>query len=195
MQGEGPFPHLDFLSDRIMAEKPTTSPPPADAPLRKGRMQALAASLPKIAGKALGKRGLAEGGLVTDWTAIVGEQLADATLPVKLAFPGRERREGTLHLRVAGAIALELQHLEPQLIERINAYLGYGAVARLKLERGPLPRPVRRRLSEPKAPPLAPAETAAIDRSVADIADEGLRQSLARLGATLAADAKKPLRR
>jgi hypothetical protein len=81
------------------------------------------------------------------------------------------------------------------LIERINAYLGYGAVARLKLERGPLPRPVRRRLSEPKAPLLAPAETAAIDRSVADIADEGLRQSLARLGATLAADAKKPLRR
>jgi hypothetical protein len=178
-----------------MAEKSNVSPVPADAPPRKGRMQALAASLPKIAGKALGKRGLAEGGLVTDWTAIVGEQLADATLPVKLAFAGRERREGTLHLRVAGAIALELQHLEPQLIERINAYLGYGAVARLKLERGPLPRPVRRRLAEPKTPPLAPAESAAIDRSVADIADADLRQSLARLGATLAAQAKKPARR
>jgi hypothetical protein len=175
-----------------MADKPDTLPP-AEASPRKGRMQALAASLPRIAGKALGKRGLAEGGLVTDWTAIVGDQIADSTLPIKLAFAGRERREGTLHLRVAGAIALELQHLEPQLIERINAYLGYGAVARLRLERGPLPKPVRR--SEPKAAPLAPAETAAIDQSVAGIADEALRQSLARLGSTLAAHAKKPAKR
>lgn len=178
-----------------MADKPDTTSPSADASPRKGRMQALAASLPRIAGKALGKRGLAEGGLVTDWTAIVGDQIADSTLPIKLAFAGRERREGTLHLRVAGAIALELQHLEPQLIERINAYLGYGAVARLRLERGPLPKPVRRRLAEPKAAPLAPAETAAIDRSVAGIADEALRQSLARLGSTLAAHAKKPAKR
>ena len=178
------------MADDSDAAKPTIE----DAP-RKGRMQALAASLPRIAGKALGKRGLAEGGLVTDWTAIVGDQIADSTLPIKLAFAGRERRDGTLHLRVAGAIALELQHLEPQLIERINAYLGYGAVARLRLERGPLPKPVRRRLAEPKPAPLAPAETAAIDLSVAGIADEGLRQSLARLGSTLAAQAKKPAKR
>lgn len=177
-----------------MADKPETLSP-ADASPRKGRMQALAASLPRIAGKALGKRGLAEGGLVTDWTAIVGDQIADATLPIKLAFTGRERRDGTLHLRVAGAIALELQHLEPQLIERINAYLGYGAVARLRLERGPLPKPVRRRLAEPMAAPLAPAESAAINQSVAGIADEALRESLARLGTTLAAQAKKPARR
>ena len=178
-----------------MADKPNASPPPADAAPRKGRMQALAASLPRIAGKALGKRGLAEGGLVTDWTAIVGDQIADATLPIKLAFTGRERRDGTLHLRVSGAIALELQHLEPQLIERINAYLGYGAVARLRLERGPLPKPMRRRLAEPKPVPLAPAESAAIDQSVAGIADEALRQSLARLGTTLAVQAKKARRR
>lgn len=177
-----------------MADKSDTLPP-AEASPRKGRMQALAASLPRIAGKALGKRGLAEGGLVTDWTAIVGDQIADATLPIKLAFTGRERRDGTLHLRVAGAIALELQHLEPQLIERINAYLGYGAVARLRLERGPLPKPVRRRLAEPMAAPLAPAESAAINQSVAGITDEALRESLARLGTTLAAQAKKPARR
>jgi hypothetical protein len=179
-----------------MADDSDPPRPASNAAPRKGRMQALAASLPKIAGKALGKRGLAEGGLVTDWAAIVGEQVAQATLPLKLAFTGRERRDGTLHLRVAGAIALELQHLEPQLIERINAYLGYGAVARLRLERGPLPKPLRpRRLAEPLAAPLAPAESAAIARSVAGISDEPLRQSLARLGATLAAQAKKPARR
>jgi hypothetical protein len=179
-----------------MADQPETPPPPADTSPRKGRMQALAASLPRIAGKALGKRGLAEGGLVTDWSAIVGGAIAESTLPIKLSFTGRERRDGTLHLRVAGAIALELQHLEPQLIERINAYLGYGAVARLRLERGPLPKPLRpRRLAEPVAAALAPAESAAIERSVEGISDEPLRQSLARLGTTLAAQAKKPARR
>ncbi|MFZ5791197.1 MAG: DUF721 domain-containing protein [Pseudomonadota bacterium] len=180
-----------------MADDPEPAPRPSDdAASRKGRMQALAAALPKIAGKALGKRGFAEGGLIADWSAIVGPALAQSCLPVKLSFAGRDRREGTLHLRVAGAIALELQHLEPQLIERINGYVGYRAVARLKLERGPLPKPARApRLAEPAAPPLAPGEEAAIGKAVAPVADEGLRESLARLGRALAADAKKPSRR
>lgn len=180
-----------------MPDDPDTTPrPPDDAASRKGRMQALAAALPRIAGKALGKRGLAEGGLVADWSAIVGPALAQSCLPVKLAFAGRDRREGTLHLRVAGAIALELQHLEPQLIERINGYVGYRAVARLKLERGPLPRPARApRLAEPEMPALAPDEEAAIGDAVAPVTDDALRESLARLGRALAGDAKKRGRR
>ena len=47
-----------------------------------------------------------------------------------------------MHLRVAsGGLAMELQHFEPVLVERINAYFGYPAVARVKLIQGPLPAP------------------------------------------------------
>ena len=51
----------------------------------------------------------------------------------KLAFPKGKRIDGVLHVRVVGGAATELQHLEPQVVERINAYFGYAAVGRLKL--------------------------------------------------------------
>lgn len=148
---------------------------------RYGGMRAIARNLPQIAGKALGKHGLAEAGLVADWSAIVGERLAADTLPVKLAFPRGERRDGTLHIKVAGALALELQHLSPQLLERINGYLGYRGVERIRIERGPLPR--ARRLAEPTAPAfLAPEAEAELAARVDGIDDAALRDSLARLG-------------
>lgn len=145
---------------------------------RRGGMRAIGRSLPKIAGKALGRYGLAEAGLVADWTAIVGDRLAEATLPVRLQFPRGERRDGTLHVRVSGSLALELQHLAPQLLERINGYLGYRGVERLKIERGPMPLPVRR-MSEPAPEPFVDGEA---EPAVAAVADEPLRRSLARLG-------------
>jgi len=160
---------------------------------RRGGMRAIGRSLPKIAGKALGRHGLGEAGLVADWTAIVGDRLAEATLPVRLAFPRGERRDGTLHVRVAGALALELQHLTPQLLERINGYLGYRGVERIKIERGTLPRG-RRRLAEPDAPGFEDAESeAAVADAVAGVGDEALRQSLARLGRAIGRD-RKPRR-
>jgi len=158
---------------------------------RRGGMRAIGRSLPKIAGKALGRHGLAEAGLVADWTAIVGERFAEATLPVRLQFPRGERRDGTLHVRVAGALALELQHLAPQLLERINGYLGYRGVERLKIERGPMPRPARR-LAEPTAEEFgAAADEAALAETVGAVADPALRMSLARLGRAIGRERKR----
>ena len=148
---------------------------------RGGGLRALAASLPKAVGKAFGRRGLAEGGLIADWPDIVGAELAEVCLPRGLAFPSRERRsEGTLSLRVEPGHALTLQHLEPLLIERINGYLGYGAVARLRLQQGPLG---RRGTPPPQPPaPLSPAQEAALEARVATVADPELRDALERLG-------------
>lgn len=177
------------MADR-KSDKPDSADPkrntanPVPSP-RQGAMRAIARNLPQIAGKALGKQGLAEAGLVADWAAIVGERLAADTLPVKLAFPRGERRNGTLHVRVAGALALELQHLSPQLLERINGYLGYRGVERLRLERGPVPR--ARRLAEAAAPAfLGAAAEAELAVRVSAVEDADLRDSLARLGRAIA---------
>jgi hypothetical protein len=118
-------------------------------------LRALGAALPALTKRALGRRGFAEGGLALDWAAVVGEEIAANTVPVKLAYPRGERAGGTLHLKVASGFALVIAHCEPQLIERVNAYLGFGAVARLKLTQGAVPRPPRaesRTDSEPAAP-------------------------------------------
>ncbi len=148
---------------------------------RAGGVRHLAGFLPRLTKAALGKRGFAEGGIVTDWAAIVGSELAASSLPERLSFAQGERRDGTLQVRVTGAFALELQHLEPMVIERINSYFGYRAVARLKIRQGPVPRRRGRRPS----PAPDPAAGRTVDLAVADIADPQLKAALAGFGRAL----------
>lgn len=147
--------------------------------------------VPRLARAAIGRRGFAEAGLIADWPAIAGAEIAAHALPERLEFPRGERLGGTLHLRVEGGWALALQHLEPQLIERINGSLGYGAVARLKLHQGPLPRPPARRPPAPAPAAVSPEARAALAAQVAAIADPGLRKAVERLGLALLADAAR----
>ena len=147
---------------------------------RRGRLRALAAEVPRIAGTVLGKHGFGEAQLVAQWAAIIGEDIARAASPEKLSFARGERRDGTLHLRVAPARALEIQHREPVLLERINAFFGYRAVARLALRQAP---PVSRaRQLPPPTRQLETGERSWLESRVADIEDPELRGALQRLG-------------
>jgi len=150
---------------------------------RRGSLRAIGAEVPRIAGPALGKRGFGEAQLVAQWESVMGEDLAAQLSPDRLSFARGERREGTLHLRVAPGFALEAQHREPLLIERINAFFGYRAVARIRLIQGPPARPAPPKPPQPR--PLVEAEQQALDRAVADIEDPGLREALRRLGAAV----------
>ncbi|MGE0120784.1 MAG: DUF721 domain-containing protein [Dongiaceae bacterium] len=156
---------------------------PTDPDSRTNAMLSLAATLPRVTRKTLGRHGLAEGGLITDWAAIVGPMIAERSLPLRLSFAGGERNDGTLHVRVAGALALELQHLAPQIIERINGYFGYRAVARLRIHQGPVP--VERGARPAPTPPVAPETDAEIGLLVDTVEDDGLRQALRTLGRSL----------
>jgi hypothetical protein len=79
---------------------------------------------------------------------------------------------------------MEFQHREPQIIERINAYLGHRAVDRLKLIQGPMP---NRRPAGAPLPPLSPADSRAVDSTVSGVGDSELRSRLVRLGRSLTA--------
>ena len=147
---------------------------------RRGGVRAIAAEVPRIAGAVLGKRGFGEAQLVAQWPGIIGESLADGVSPEKLSFPRGERRDGTLHLRVAPGFGLEVQHREPVLIERINAFFGYRAVARLALKQGPAaaaPTP-----APPRPRPLKAEERQLLDARLQTIEDGDLKAALRRLG-------------
>ena len=149
-------------------------------------LRAVATSVDKIVRPIWRKRGLAETSLVADWPAIVGPDLANQSHPQRLVRR-RDDSGGTLHLVVAGPLALELQHLAPQVIERINTYFGYRAVARISLHQGPIkrpPRPAKPRRELPEPPDLA-------DRLV-EVEDPDLRRALHGLGRAVLArsDAK-----
>jgi hypothetical protein len=152
----------------------------AATPPRGGGPKALADSLRKVTRRALGQRSLAEQSLILDWASIAGSDIARVCTPQGLTFQRRDRRlDGTLTLRVASGQATRLQHLEPQVIERVNGYLGYRAVARLRLLHGGTPDPGER--EPPAAAPASPGEG---DRARCDetISDPALRAALARLG-------------
>jgi hypothetical protein len=147
--------------------------------------RALAALLPKLAAPALRRRGFTEAALLTRWSDIVGEGLARDAMPDRLAFPRGRNSGATLHIRVAGAAALELQHLAPQVVERINVFFGYAAVSRLALVQAPIAAPPARSEAPPSAP-VAAERTAAIDEAATDIADPALRTAIAALGRAVA---------
>ena len=148
---------------------------------RRAGLRALGANLPRIARRALGRRGFSDAGLIADWPNVVGTTIARCSQPLRLTFArAKERRNGTLMLRVAPGFALELQHLEPQLLERINSHLGYSAVAKLKFQQGPLTGIARARPRRPRA--LPPDVESDLNDKLSEVEDESLRLSLQRLG-------------
>jgi len=142
--------------------------------------------VPEVAGKALGKKGLGYGKLVTEWRQIVGPELDEATAPVKLSFPRGERTDATLTLDVVPARAIEVQHALPQLIERVNAVFGYRAVSRIKLVQSP----PARAAGFTNLRPLSPSEENQLVELTALVPDGELREALERLGRAVQAGRK-----
>jgi len=148
---------------------------------RRSGMRALAAMLPRVAGTALRRRGFTEAKVVTDWGEIIGAELARQTMPERLSFPHGAESGGTLRIRASGPLALELQHLEPLVIDRINRYFGYPAVARLAFVQAP-PAAAERRPKTPALPAMTAEDATRLTDTLADIEDEALRAALQRLG-------------
>jgi hypothetical protein len=122
--------------------------------------------LPNLTRAAFAKYGFSAATLLTDWATIVGADIAKYTKPERLKWPRqpgiydeteaeeRGRPGATLVLRVDAGRALDIQYRGRQLIERINAYFGYRAVAELRLVQAPMtaPRPAQRDPGQTSAP-------------------------------------------
>jgi hypothetical protein len=135
------------------------------------------------------RRGFGHRDIVSYWDEIVGERLAAVCQPLELKWPARSRREGayadaqaaTLVIRVESGFALDLQHMASQIVERVNAHLGWRCVARLSFRQGPIERRGATARRERVAPDPSAAAMAA--RLVTGVADDRLRDALTRLGA------------
>jgi hypothetical protein len=128
------------------------------------------------------RQGFAAVDIISHWEDIVGPELASRTEPLRLVWPRREDpfSTGTLTVRVEGAYALELQHLTPVVIERVNRYFGWACVGRIAIRQGPVTRKARK----PGLPLEPPAEVVAeVKEGLGEFEDEELKASLARLGA------------
>ncbi len=149
--------------------------------------RALAALLPKIAEPTVRRQGFSAIEVVTRWPEIVGAELAENCVPERVTYPRGARMDGTLHVLASGAMALELQHLEPVLLERINNFCGYRAIGRIAIKQA---RPMTRQKPPPRRVPPPPdaARLAKIESQTGNISNEELRKALVRFGSLLETD-------
>jgi hypothetical protein len=152
---------------------------------RKRQARPLADFLGVCLSDAFAEQGFASAELVTRWADIVGAEVAAHAEPMKVQWrkgvAGEQPEPATLVLRVEGPTAIEIQHLSGVIIERVNRFFGWQAIGRLALRQAPLS---RRKVARTHAAPEAGAMEK-IAASLPEVADDGLRQALARLGASI----------
>jgi hypothetical protein len=124
-------------------------------------------------------------GLIQSWEEIVGPRIAAKSRPEKLQWPRRVSedeafRPAVLVVACEGLAALHLQHETGEVIGRVNSFLGFEAIDRIRIVQKPVAAPERALRRKPR--PVSPSERSAIEGKVRLIEDEGLRASLERLG-------------
>jgi hypothetical protein len=147
-------------------------------------MQTLGKPFRDLTQAAFARYGFAYGELLSQWAAIAGQDIGKACKPERISWPRqagetRQRQGGTLILRADPGRALELHYETPRLIERINAFYGYAAIAAIKVRQAPAPASKTAVKSQPTLPT---AQMAALDTELSGVGDEALRDALRRLG-------------
>jgi hypothetical protein len=123
--------------------------------------------------------------LLQSWEEIVGQRLAAASRPERLVWPRRHDedepfRPATLIVACEGAAALTLQHETGELIQRLNAFLGFPAIGRVRIVQKPV---ARQAVDPPPSPqPLSADEEARLSRMLTNVEDADLRHALESLG-------------
>lgn len=158
------------------------SPQPQPQPERSNRPRAVSELVPSVGGVAFKRFGFVQSAIVSRWGEIVGPRWAALCQPESIRFPPGKRAEGVLTVAVAGAHAPMLQHIAPEIVERVNRFFGYHAVVKVALRQGDMPKREKR-----AAPPSLRPVPAELGEGLRQVADPELRQVLESLAAGVAA--------
>lgn len=161
-------------------DTPSTRVKPYERP-RGGQAKAISDLVPQIGRTAFRRFGFVQSSVVSRWPEIVGEAHARVCAPESIRFPPGEKSEGILQLVVLPAHAPLIQHVIPEIVERVNRFFGYKAVARVKMRQGAVQATAHS--ERPKSPPSLKPIPMELGDSLRDIGDPELRavlESLAR---------------
>lgn len=166
--------------------------------------KAVGSFVPGLTKKAFEKYGFSTASLITDWEKIAGSKFAAFTAPQRLKWPrlpgsrddaadtSKGGRPGaTLVLKTDPARALDAEYGAAQLIDRINAYFGYRAVAEIRLIQAPLDDVPAAGRPSPRALAAQGVRSAAIPPAIEAIPDKALGAALARFHAGMSARARQ----
>ena len=136
--------------------------------------------------KASEKRGFAETRVLTHWPEVVGAEIAAVARPISVSY-SRGGFGATLTVLTTGAQAPMLEMQKDRLREQVNAAYGYNAISRVRITQT-APTGFSDGQARFEAPaPVQPAEPSPeicrdATQTAGDVADDGLRAALERLG-------------
>lgn len=165
-------------ADKKVAPKPYQRP-------RGGEARAVSDLMPEIGRAAFRRFGFVQSSVVSRWDEIVGARYAAVSAPESIRFPVGKKSDGTLELTVEGAHATMIQHVLPEIVERVNRFFGYGAVARVKVRQGAV---VKAQVGQPLAAPVLKPVPMELGDSLREIGDPELFAVLESLAKSLAKD-------
>jgi hypothetical protein len=151
---------------------------------RGGEARAVSDLVPEIGRAAFRRFGFVQSSIVSRWDEIVGPRYANVSCPESIRFPAGKKADGTLELVVEGAHAAMMQHVVPEIVERVNRFFGYSAVARVKIRHGVIARKEARPTA--KAPPMLKPVSFELGDSLREIGDPELKTVLDSLAKSLA---------
>jgi len=150
---------------------------------RGGAPKLIGELMPEIGRTAFRRFGFVQSSVVTRWPEIVGPRHARVCSPEAIRFPPGEKSEGILQLVVVPAHAPLIQQVTPEIMERVNRFFGYKAVARVKLRQGAVKPPEGNKPAKP--PPSLKPIPMELGDSLRDIGDPELRTVLESLARSL----------
>ena len=152
-------------------------------------INALSTSLNVVTSPFFKRRGFAENKIITDWNFIVGKELGNNCTPKKITFARDKKVDGILTVEVYDSgIAMEMTYMEPVLIEKISAYFGYKAVARLKILQRPGGQPNIQQQKTVPVRTVSEGKKKELAAYLEDIEDDELREALESLGMGVMSD-------
>ena len=148
------------------------------------KFKTIGTNVTKIVKPLISKRGFGNSEIINNWVNIVGDKLAQNITPQKISYNNNSNVEGVLLLRVnSSSVALELQYIEKQIVNKINTYFGFSAIGRIKIIQGPIPAPEKKIANKIKT--VANTDKIELDRKLDSVKDPDLRVALAALGAAI----------
>ncbi|MFL2542988.1 MAG: DciA family protein [Alphaproteobacteria bacterium] len=156
--------------------------------------------VPKKIGETLGKvnrvfsnkYGKIEFLILSKWPQIVGSFFAEHSEPDKISRVTEDFDEfdqpifkSFLHVRVSPAAAVDFQHYKETIIEKINSFFGYKAIADLRLQQNFIPKKKNEQPMKSKRFEATFNEKELIKKEMQNIKDKELENSIVNLGLSI----------
>lgn len=162
--------------------------------------KAVGSFVPRLTKPAFERYGFSAAAIITDWETIVGADMARYTRPERLKWPrrvdwsadeadpsARGRPGATLVVAVSAGRALDIQYKARDIVDRINHYFGYRAIADLRIVQAmDVAQPDHTGTSPQTAARPGSAAPASAKVELTAVAEPGLRGALERMALGLA---------